>query len=85
MGTKDPKKLKKDRLTVTIFTQNHKVVGEVHLSPASRLTDFMNETGQMFLAVTHVDIFDLSGKEIFSSVDFLSINKNHIVLLFPIT
>jgi hypothetical protein len=85
METANIRKVKKNKLTITIFTENHKMVGEIHLLPAHRLTDFMNKPDQMFLAVTNVDICDLSGKEIVSNVDFLSINKNHITMLYPLT
>jgi hypothetical protein len=79
------RKIKKNRLLVTIFTQTHKVVGEVHLLPASRLTDFLNETDQNFIPVTNASIYKLSGEEIVRKLDFLSINKNHITMLFPPT
>ena len=78
-------KLKKDRVPVTIYTTSYKIVGEVHCLPVLRLTDMMNDTSQNFLPVTNVNIFDQSGEEIVTKLDFLTINKNHITMLCPLT
>ena len=85
MGTASLRKVKKDRLQVTIFTHHHKVVGDVHILPANRLTDFMNEIDQRFLAVTKAEVCDLAGKEEVIKLDFLTINKNHITMVFPLS
>jgi tetratricopeptide (TPR) repeat protein len=69
----------KERLKVIIFTDNHKIRGEVHLYENSRLTDILNAdtTNKDFLPVTDAEITDLkSGKS--QEVSFLSINRNHI-------
>jgi len=77
-------KLKKDRLPVTIYTSNHKITGEIHLLPAIRLTDMLNDASQSFIAVTNASIYNLSGEEIVAKLDFLSINKNNINELYPL-
>ena len=69
---------------VTVITQHHKVVGEVHVLPANRLTDFMNQTDQNFIAVTNAEVYDLLTKETIGKLDFLSINKNYIAMIFPL-
>jgi hypothetical protein len=86
MDISNPRKIKKNRLLVTIFTQHFKIVGEVHIQPGIRLTDFINgEPDQSFVAVTNAEIFNISGGQPVYTMDFLVINRNHITIAFPLT
>ena len=86
MDISNSRKIKKDRLLVTIYTQHFRVVGELHIQPESRLTDFINsETDQSFVAVTNAEIFNILDGQPVCTMDFLAINRNHITIVFPLT
>ena len=86
MDISNPRKIKKDRLLVAIYTQNFKIAGELHIQPASRLTDFINgETDQSFVAVTNAEVSNVSDGQPVGKVDFLAINRSHITMVFPLT
>jgi hypothetical protein len=77
-------KIEKEKTNVVIYTHNHRIEGTIYLPRSARLTDFMNATtGLVFLPVTDAKIYALSEEKPLYSVDFLSINKNHINMIFP--
>lgn len=74
----------KEKTEVIIFTQSHRVEGEIHLYPSGRLTDFMQaKTEYGFIAVTNAEIYPLGGENPLYSVGFISLNRNFIVMIFP--
>ena len=78
-------RVKKDKLLVTIFTQNDKIVGEVYHLPKDRLSDCMNQEDQKFLPVTNAEVFDHKRNDFKYKVDFLLINKNHVDMIYPLS
>lgn len=86
MEAVNPLKAKRDRVEVMIYTQNHRVEGEVHTQPGGRLTDFVNSRGdQSFIPVTNAKVYDMSGEKQLFTADFLAVNKNGISMIFPTT
>lgn len=75
-------KIRKSPISVVIYTQWHRIEGNVHSLPGARFSDFMNaNTAQTFMPVTEARVYPLSGNEPLYSPDFLVINRNHITLM----
>jgi hypothetical protein len=85
MDPHNPHKVNKERLMVVLVTQDYRVEGEVHLQPASRLTDFVNnKTEEHFIAVTNAEVISLSRQEAVSKVEYLALNKSDIIMVYPL-
>lgn len=79
-------KVEKEKVDVVIYTQHHRIEGTIHPHPSTRLTDFMNiTTGSGFIPITDAKIYSLPDERLLYSVDFLNINKNYIIMIFPKT
>ena len=77
-------KVPRDLMDVVIYTHNHRVEGRIHYPPGGRLTDVMNfRVETMFMAVTHAQIYTVSGEDRLHNVEFLDINRNQITMIFP--
>lgn len=68
---------------VLILTDTHKIEGDIHIFPASRLTDLLN-SGVSFIPVTDAIIYDLNGEQELYRVDFISLNKNIIRIVMEV-
>ena len=66
---------------VVILTHSYRIKGSVHLLPGARITDFLVDSKE-FLAVTDVEIWNLSGQQILSA-PFVSISREHIEIVTP--
>jgi len=77
-------KTAKENLGVVIMTQLYKIVGDVHIYENSRLSDMLNvDTNKKdFIPVTNVQVYSIhdTDKLLFKK-DFVSINRNYIVML----
>ena len=81
-----PLKVKRDTIEVIIYTEHHRVEGEIHTPPAGRLSDFTNSrSDQSFIAVTNAKIYALSQEKPVHIVDFLIVNRNRVTMMFPKT
>ena len=80
-----PLQVKKDRLSVVIFTDHLKITGEIHLLGGGRLTDFINRDMERIplVAVTNARCYLYPQDTFLYSTDFVSVNKNHIHLISP--
>ncbi len=74
------KVLQKRPVDVQIQTVTHLIKGKCHVRPGSRIKDELDKA-EMFLAVTAVSLYDMTGKLI-KKCDFLSVNRQHIVWIF---
>jgi len=84
MDVQNPKKIKKDKLLVEIYTRDYRISGEVHLIPGSRLTDFINTNlGESFIAVTNNQVFTLSDNKLILKPNYLAINRNAVTMVIP--
>lgn len=75
--------ISKKRIEVVIRTSDQRIEGVVHARRGERLKDELNNTEQ-FLAVTEALIYG-DQKEVLYQSDFLAINKDAIVWIFPLT
>jgi hypothetical protein len=77
---------RREKLEVVIYTQSHKIVGNIHIMPAGRLVDFMNsKTADLFIVVTSADVYTLPEEKLLQSADFFAINRHAIMMVFPQT
>ncbi len=77
--------IEKRKIEVVIYTQQHKIEGEVWLHKgAGRFTDFMNATTRFgFMPVTNVKVYPVLEDKLLYTVPLLNINKSFIVMAFP--
>ena len=73
---------------IVVETNHHRIVGRVRL-PAdgyrSRLTDFLNSSELLFLALTDVELTRLDGRGAAEQREFIALSLRHIVLAMPIS
>ena len=73
-----------EKLAVIIYTQTHKIVGTVHITPAARLVDYLNsKVADRFIVVTDANVYTLPEEQLFQAAQFLVINKTAIMMVFP--
>jgi len=66
---------------IRIFTRQFEIVGDLHIYPGIRLTDFMNESKD-FISVTDAEVRrPADGKLI--SAKFLNVRKDEIEIILP--
>jgi hypothetical protein len=70
------------RTKIVLLTGHYRIVGYIGLLPGARVTDFLSESRE-FIAVTDAEVWDLSGRRLFSS-GFMDINRNKIELIMPV-
>jgi hypothetical protein len=71
---------------IIIETDRHRITGLLRL-PAdgyrSRLTDYLNASERVFLALTDVEVASLEGEPRVERRPFLALSLRHIVLAMP--
>jgi len=72
----------KEPLPVVLSTGQHTILGTIHLSPGNRLKDELN-SGEQFLALTNVDVFDTNGTQHLHKLEFMVINSEHLIWIAP--
>ncbi|MFW6113503.1 MAG: hypothetical protein ACOC78_01105 [Actinomycetota bacterium] len=76
---------KKEKIRVEIYTNQHRILADLHIFAGARLTDIMqSRETQSFFALTGVEVYDIRGSELLFKADFLDINKNHVVMIRPV-
>ena len=67
-------------------TDRHRITGRLRL-PAdgyrSRLTDYLNASERLFLALTDVEVTNLDGPPRVEKRDFIALSLRHVVLAMP--
>ena len=75
-------------IEVEIWTETHKFTGHLFLPLAgaynSRLSDFLNESGKTFFAITNVTVETTDKTVVLKSEPFMAINKNLITVIRPL-
>lgn len=74
--------VRKDEVPVTIQTLTHRLHGNIYLRPEQRIKDELNESRDIFIAVTEAQVFAPDGSVLYNS-DFLTVNKHQIVWIRP--
>jgi hypothetical protein len=71
---------------IIVETVRHRITGRLRL-PAdgyrSRLTDYLNASERLFLALTDVEVTNLDGPARVEKRDFLALSLRHVVLAMP--
>ena len=78
-------KAQKETLGVVIFTQQHKIVGDVHIYENSRLSDMLNvDTNKKdFIPVTNAHVYSIHDQDkILFKKSFITVNRNFIAFLY---
>lgn len=79
-----PERINKERHDVIIYLDNCKIRGAVYLPPGSRISDFINAPVKQFIPITDAEISAIKpGEDWKYEVEFLDLNKNFIVTMFP--
>jgi len=72
---------------IIVETDRHRITGLLRL-PAdgyrSRLTDYLNSSERLFLALTDVEVTSLDGAPRVERRDFVALSLRHIVLAMPV-
>ena len=80
-----PEIVNKERHDVVIYLANCKVKGAIYLMPGSRISDFINAAARQFVPVTDAVITATGpGEDWTYNVEFLDLNKNFIITIFPV-
>ena len=66
---------------VVILTRSYRIKGFIHMQPGARVTDYMIDSKD-FMAVTHVEVWDLGGRLIMNS-PFVNVSRDHIEIVVP--
>ena len=74
-------KIEKVAKRVVLQTLNDVILGDFHYRPRLRLIDELI-SGDQYLAITNATVYDKAGRARFKS-KFLSVNRDHIVLIIP--
>jgi hypothetical protein len=72
----------KQSVEVTARVQDSIIQGTLHLAPDNRLKDELN-SGEIFLAITNAQVWQVNGAEPLYSTQVLMINKDQIAWIFP--
>jgi hypothetical protein len=72
----------KDEVPVLIQTLTNVIHGNIFLRPEQRIKDGLNDSPEVFIAVTNAEIFSPGG-QLLHKASFLTVNKQHIVWLRP--
>ena len=71
---------------IIVETDRHRITGRLRL-PAdgyrSRLTDYLNASERLFLALTDVEVTNLEGPPRVEKRDFIALSLRHVVLAMP--
>jgi hypothetical protein len=73
----------KTRVEVRVITLQGEVHGYMHVTHDQRVKDLVNNGAEQFLAVTDATIRGQGNVES-QQIEFIALNKQHIVLLIPI-
>jgi hypothetical protein len=82
---KRPLQIDTEPLRVVVYSERLKIIGDIHIHPEGRISDFLNKTicaPDTFIALTNVECFPLDGSAPECS-EFLLINKHHIHMITP--
>ena len=81
-------KMEKAKIEAVLYTQQHKIEGEIYILEGERFTDFMNaepryQTRHDFVPVTNSKVYSLSEDILLYEISFLNVNKDFIGIAYP--
>lgn len=75
--------VEKAQIPVIIFTHLHRIEATMYTYKDARILDELNAGAKDYIALTSVKVFPIEGKKPIYEVEFMAINKKHIVNLLP--
>ena len=80
----DSKNSSRDFIAVTVYTNKYIIKGEISTRAGIRLTDHINsETTSKFIALRNVQIHIQGAEKPFDECEFMNINLDNILFLYP--
>jgi hypothetical protein len=73
---------KRDQIAIVVSTAANIIRGMCHVLPDGRLQDHLNRS-ERFIAITHAEVFDVTGDVQLYRNDVVLLNKEHIVWMLP--
>jgi hypothetical protein len=69
---------------VIVFLDDYRIEGTIHLHFKQRLLDFINvaDMNKGFFPMTDAKIYSLKNNQLLDSVEFISINREKVTLIF---
>ncbi len=69
---------------VIVFLDDYRIEGTIHLHFEQRLLDFINvaDMNKGFFPMTGAKIYSLKNDQLLDSVEFISINREKVTLIF---
>ena len=67
---------------VVILTDIYRIKCNLNIVPGVRLTDYIRSENS-FVAVTSAEVYNIEGRKLILSADFMDINKEHIQIITP--
>lgn len=75
---------RKNKLRAILHISDYWVEADLHILEGSRLTDALNIKNRDFVACTDARIIDPHTKEVLYSLDYLAVNRNEVLFVFPL-
>jgi hypothetical protein len=75
------KAVSKDKVHVSIQTIRNRIEGYIYVTKNFRITDMLNSPDIGFIAITDAKIYSLQSGVLVDETEFVSINKNHIIMV----
>lgn len=72
----------KEKISVVVLTGHYRIEGDMYLVSGSRLTDIVNVKTKDFFPITDAKVYSSSG-EIVYSLNYLAVNRDGILAIFP--
>ena len=68
---------------VVIILSQYRIIGNIHLHPGQRLSDYMNGVKD-FVPITDVKVTGLDNENEVTHMNLLEVNVRHILLIYPV-
>jgi len=84
-STRRPLQVDRENVTVTVYTANMRLTGEMYVPLKARMSDYLNKTLQTsdtFIPITNATCYDLEG-EVLHHSEYMALNKRQIQLIMP--
>ncbi|MBQ7503157.1 hypothetical protein IJT93_10715 [bacterium] len=74
-------RIPKERKEVIIYTNHHRIEGEIYLVADSKVADELNVRAKEFISVTNANVFSVNGDTLLYTSDFVTVNKHAIEVM----
>lgn len=75
----------RDQIKVVIIAEHYKLIGNIHIVPGGRITDFLaSRVSGNFIPVTDAKVYTDKEEKLILETKFLTVNASYIVMLYPL-